>query len=96
MQKVNYKKQLYLYDDRSKYDYVMKVSEILYEDNESILCKAVCWGTEEYNNQVEEEVLLIDKKAGEVRNSNFYSWLVTSDQKWITEQVEHLIEMYNE
>lgn len=96
MKEINYSKQLYLYDDRSKYDYVMKVTEILYEDSESILCKAICWGVSEYDNQVEEETLLIDKKEEQVRNSNFDSWLVTSDKKWITAQVEHIIEMYNE
>ena len=93
MENVDYSKQLFLYDDRSKYDYVLKVHEVLFENKENILCKAVSWGIPEYDNILENETLLIDKKTGEVKNSEFYSWRVTSDEKWIAEQVQHMIEM---
>ena len=92
MTETDYTKQLYLYDDRSKYDYLLKVTEIIFQDEDTILCKTVMVGSDEYNGQVEEEKILIDKVSGEVRNSNFDSWLVTSDQEWVDEEIENYIE----
>lgn len=92
MTETDYTKQLYLYDDRSKYDYLLKITEIIFQDEDTILCKTVMVGSDEYNGQVEEEKILIDKVSGEVRNSNFYSWLVTSDQEWVDEAIENYIE----
>lgn len=92
MTETDYTQQLYLYDDRSKYDYLLKVTEIIFQDEDTILCKTVMVGADEYNGQVEEEKILIDKVSGEVRNSNFYSWLVTSDQEWVDEAIENYIE----
>lgn len=96
MEKVDYSKQLYLYDDRSKYDYVLKVTEIIFENEDTLLCKTVCWGSPEYDNQEEDQTIMIDKINGQVSNSDFYSWLVTSDENWIKEEVEEMIERYNE
>ena len=53
-------------------------------------------GSPEYANQVEEERLLIDKDSGAVLNSNFYSWLATSDEEWVNEEVEKMIDRYEE
>lgn len=96
MRDIDYSKQLYLYDDRSKYDYFLKVTEIIFQDEDSILCKTVIYGHDEYEGEAEEEKMLIDKTTGEVKNSNFYSWLATSDQTWVDEKVAHMKELNNE
>ncbi len=96
MEELDYNKQLYLYDDRSKEDFLLKVSKIIFEDEKSILCETVMIGSPEYANQVEEERILIDKDSGAVLNSNFYSWLATSDEVWANEEVEKMIDRYEE
>lgn len=94
--KIDYTQPLYLYDDRSKYDYFLKVSKIIFQDDETMLCKTVMIGSSEYDGQVEEESIMIDKASGEVRNSNFDSWLVTSDQGWVDEELESFIDRVEE
>lgn len=96
MRDIDYSKQLYLYDDRSKYDYFLKVTEIIFQDEDSILCKTVLYGNAEYEGEKEEEKMLIDKATGEVKNSDYYSWLATSDQDWVDKTVAHMKELNEE
>lgn len=91
MKEIDYTKQLYLYDDRSKYDYMLKVTDIIFEDKDTIVCKTVMVGVPDYDGQVEEEKIMIDKETGEVKNSDYWSWYATSDQDWIKKEIEHLI-----
>ena len=58
MSKINTKNTIKLYDDRGKGDGCF-VNEIIFEDDNFILCKS------------EEEVILIDKENREVLTSNF-------------------------
>lgn len=96
MKPVNYNEQLYLYDDRSKYDYMLKVIDIIFQDEDSMLCKVETIGSPEESGHVLEEKILIDKQTGEVKNSEYYSWYVTSDQEWINKEIQHLIDLANE
>lgn len=89
--KTDYTKQLYLYDDRNKYDYLLKVNEIIFEDEDIILCKAIIIGPSEYGSEAEQEKLLINKKTNEVVNNDYYSWRATSDDQWVTTKIEDLI-----
>lgn len=91
MRNIDYNKQLYLYDDRSKYDYMFKVVEIIFQDEDNILCRVETIGGPEDTGHKLEEKILIDKQSGEVKNSDYYSWYATSDQEWVDETIVRFI-----
>lgn len=93
MQDTDYSKQIYLYDDRNKYDYMLKVTDILFEDDTVILCKTIMMGVPEYDGQEEEEKILINKTNDQVNSSQYDSWMATSDKKWIKQKMKEMIEI---
>ncbi len=61
-------KTIELYDDRSKTDERLRVTQVLFEDSDVILARA------RFDEDTSDHTLLIGKARGEVLTSNFEFW----------------------
>lgn len=82
-EKINIADPVYFYDDRNKYDYMFKLSTILYADDDVCLCVAKC--TDE-SAGVQDEKILFDVRTGYVLTHEYYSWVATNDVEWAEEE----------
>lgn len=78
-EKINITHPIYFYDDRSKHDFMFKLTEILYADDKVCLCLAKC--TDE-SAGVEDERFLFAVNTGYVLISDYDSWVATNDVEW--------------
>jgi len=79
MENINIADPVYFYDDRSKYDFMFKLSTVLYADDGVCLCAAKC--TDE-SLRVPDEKILFDVTNGKVLVSEYDSWYATNDVEW--------------
>lgn len=87
--KINIGDPVYFYDDRSKYDYMFKLTTILYVDDELCLCVAKC--TDE-TESIPDEKFLFKIASGEVIIAEYDSWYATNDVEWAEEEDERIQE----
>ncbi len=82
---INLEENVFFYDDRSKYDDMLKLSEILYQNKDICLCNAK-WIIEE---QITEPVLILfNTQTRQVLMSDYYSWYATNNKAWVEENIE--------
>ena len=78
---LDFDKPVHIYDDRSKSDTTLLVTNVLFINNKFALCKAI------FNTLTPEpvdELLLINLESHEIMNSNYFSWVAyNSDASWI-------------
>lgn len=82
-EKINIADPVYFYDDRSKYDFMFKLTTILYADEDVCLCVAKC--TDESAGVLDEKILF-DVKTGYLLNHDYCSWLATNDVEWAEQE----------
>ena len=90
--------QVYLYDDRNKDDFLLKLVEVLYQDDQT------CLGRFEPIALVQEVVdamdpksfkILFDLESREVDSEDFWSWLATDNQEFADELLADYATRYN-
>jgi hypothetical protein len=85
MNKINPLLPIYFYDDRNKYDYMLKADEnILYNDGDIAIVMAMPTNPE-YDAQ---EKIIFNLADGSVVNSEYDSWYATNDVQWALQKVE--------
>lgn len=78
-EKINIADPVYFYDDRSKYDFMFKLTTILYADDQVCLCVAKC--TDE-SLDIADDKFLFNVETGYVLISEYDSWIATNDVEW--------------
>lgn len=86
-------KDMYFYDDRSKYDYMYRLVTVLYNDDEFALCLVTCTMMGE---GIPDEKFLVDLRTAEVKNSDYDSWMATNNIEWAEKEDLRIRERANE
>ena len=86
MKKIDTSKPIYFYDDRSKYDWMFKLINILYEDNDTCIAMVEC--TDPKWNL--KEKLVFNPTDGRVITSDYDSWIATNDLEWAIPEAERI------
>jgi hypothetical protein len=79
MENIDVTKTVYFYDDRSKYDSMMKLTDVLYVDDDTCVC-ITHWTAPEL--QQHSTKLMFGIKDGYVINGDYDSWIATNDTVW--------------
>lgn len=87
MEKINVLQPIYFYDDRSKYDWMLKLKSVLFIDEDTCLCLAQC--TDETAGMKDEKILF-NIQTGEVLTADYYSWIATNDVEWAEQEDERI------
>ena len=78
---LDFNKPVHIYDNRSKSNTTLLVTNVLFINNKFALCKAIM---NTLTPEPIDELLLINLDSDEVMNSNYSSWIAyNSDQSWI-------------
>jgi hypothetical protein len=78
MENIDVTKTVYIYDDRSKYDWMLKLDKVLYVDTDTCLCMATSTNPD-YKLTVKIQFNIL---TGEVADRDYYSWIATNDVEW--------------
>ena len=80
---INCSLPIYFYDDRNKYDSMMKLTQVLYQDEDTCVCIANWTAPHiaEYTTK-----LMFNIADGQVINSDYNSWIATNDVAWAEEE----------
>jgi hypothetical protein len=70
---------IYFYDDRDKYDSMMKLTQVLYQDEETCVCIA-SWTAPHLIPYTTK--LMFNIADGQVVNGDYDSWIATNDVEW--------------
>lgn len=87
--KINIADPVYFYDDRNKFDFMFKLTAILYADEDVCLCVAKC--TDE-SLGVPDEKFLFKIETRRVITADYYSWYATNDVEWAEQEDERIQE----